>query len=198
MILKVIRNSSVKFIHFSSEAVFQGKNKDKVKSEIDLPNPKSIYGITKYTADKLIIRSKNTLIIRLPFIYSISNKKNVISRMLNKLTKKESVCASISFSSTFAFAPDICNFVYNKCIRSDIYFKKKIIHFNISTEKMSFFDLVKKLANKNKKINIKKIIPVCDAHFIKRRRPVGFNSNNITIQRGLTSVYSEISKIVKL
>jgi dTDP-4-dehydrorhamnose reductase len=132
MILKVIKNSSVKFIHFSSEAVFEGKNANKDNREIDLPNPQTIYGTTKYTADKLIIKSKNTLIVRLPFVYSISNNKNIISRILNKLSKKESVRVSTSFFSTFAFAPDICDFIYNKCIRRNIYFKKKLIHFIIN------------------------------------------------------------------
>ncbi len=192
MILKVIRNSSVKFIHFSSEAVFDGKNANPLKIETDLPKPKSIYGITKYTADKLIIKSKNTLIIRLPFLYSISNNKNIISRILNKISKKESVRVSNSYFSTFALAHDICNFTYNKCIRRNVYFKKKIIHFTISQKMMSVFDLVKKLANINKKINIKRIIPTNEAYFIEGG--AAFNSKNIKIQRGLSSIYSKIDK----
>jgi dTDP-4-dehydrorhamnose reductase len=194
MILKVIRNSCVKFIHFSSEAVFDKKNANIIKIETDLPKPQSIYGITKYAADKLIIKSKNTLIIRLPFIYSISNNKNIILRILNKLSKKESVRVSNSYFSTFASAHDICNFTYNKCIRRNIYFKKKLIHFTISKKMMSVFDLVKKLAKLNKKINIKRIIPTNEAYFIGGMKRAALNSKNIKIQRGLSSIYSETGK----
>lgn len=186
IILKIIKNTSIKFIHFSSEAVFKGKDLKKTYSEKDVPKPQTIYGITKYEADKLVIQSKNTLIIRLPFLFSRSYNRNICAILLNKLSKNQSVHISMNFFSTFVYAPDLCSFVYNKCIRTDAYFKNKLIHFT-TNKKMSMYNFVKKLAKNYRKINIKKIIPVNESYFRK-------GVKNIPMYLGLSSIYSGTSK----
>ena len=50
------KNIYIKFIHFSTEAVFSGKKINKIYSENDKAAPGTIYGKSKYAADKKIIK----------------------------------------------------------------------------------------------------------------------------------------------
>ena len=51
-IIKIIKRTQIRLIHFSTEAVFKGNKLNKIYSEKDKPKPGTIYGKSKYDADK--------------------------------------------------------------------------------------------------------------------------------------------------
>ena len=187
-ILKIIKNTEIKLIHFSSEAVFRGKTLNKLYSEKNKPNPRSIYGITKLNADKKIISSENGLVIRLPVLFGPTHKNQVVSKLLTKLINKETIYTSKDVYSTPVYTPTLCDFVYKNFIRKKNYFDKKLIHFT-SNKKVSIFELILKLSKNIKKIDIDQIVPVNDSYF---KSKIDIKPKNL----GLTSIFSDcITKI---
>ncbi|MDA9696739.1 sugar nucleotide-binding protein [Candidatus Pelagibacter sp.] len=158
-ILSVIKKTSIKFVHFSSEAIFQGNIKNKIYNEKDIPNPKNVYAITKFLPENSIIEAKNTLIIRLPFLISEhSNEKN-ISKLIKRFLNNEKVYINNKFFSTFVYVPDFINFFYKNCIMKNNFFEKKIIHYS-SGENMSLYEYFIKVFDNRTKYSIKNIIPL--------------------------------------
>ena len=159
---KLVENKKIKFIHFSTDAVFSGGIKKKIYDEEDLPNPTSIYGKTKFLAEELIKFNKNVLIIRLPILFGPSNKNQIIDKLTTNLLNNKKVLASTDIFSTPVFTPYLCSFVCNKIIFKNKFFNKRIIHFT-SNEYMSIYDLIKKISIKLKINN--KINKVKDSYF---------------------------------
>lgn len=152
---KLVERKKIKFIHFSTDAVFSGSIKKKIYDENDLPNPTSIYGKTKFFAEELIKFNKNVLIIRLPILFGPSNKNQIIDKLTTNLLNNKKVLASTDIFSTPVFTPYLCSFVCNKIIFKNKFFNKRIVHFT-SNEYMSIYDLIKKISIKlkiNNKIN---------------------------------------------
>ena len=185
-LMRAIKKKEIRFIHFSTEAVFNGKKLRKIYSEKDKPKPTSIYGKSKLAADKKVLKSNNSLIIRLPMLYGPTHKNQIISKLLIKLTKGEKIHVANDVFSTPVYTPDLCKFVYNNCIIKSNLFKKKLIHFT-SSKKYSIYDFIKNLSKNINAINPNQIIKVKDAFF----------GNNIKIKPknlGLTSLYANCIK----
>ena len=185
-ILKIIKKKNIKFIHFSTEAVFEGKILKKIYSERDKALPTSVYGKSKLLADNKIIKQKNTFIIRLPLLFGPTHQDQIVSKLLKKINKNETVHISTDVYSTPVYTPDLCKFVLNNCIRSQKILKKKIIHFS-SNSRLSIFEFISLLLNKMKKKHLYKIIPVEDSFF----------KNNIKAKPknlGLKSVHKQFIK----
>ena len=77
IICSIIKKTKIKFIHFSTEAVFLGAKKNTTYSEKDLPCPKTTYGITKFLAEKEVLKQSNTLVVRLPYLFGETNNKQI-------------------------------------------------------------------------------------------------------------------------
>ena len=185
-LMRAIKKKEIKFIHFSTEAVFNGKKLRKIYSEKDKPKPTSIYGKSKLAADKKVLKSNNTLIIRLPMLYGPTHKNQIISKLLIKLAKGEKIHVANDVFSTPVYTPDLCKFVYNNCIIKSNFFKNKLIHF-ASSKRYSIYDFIKNLSKNINAINPNQIIKVKDAFF----------GNNIKIKPknlGLTSLYANCIK----
>ncbi len=185
-LMRAIKKKEIRFIHFSTEAVFNGKKLRKIYSEKDKPKPTSIYGKSKLAADKKVLKSNNSLIIRLPMLYGPTHKNQIISKLLIKLTKGEKIHVANDVFSTPVYTPDLCKFVYNNCIIKSNFFKNKLVHFT-SSKKYSIYDFIKNLSKNINAINPNQIIKVKDAFF----------GNNIKIKPknlGLTSLYANCIK----
>ena len=69
-----------KLIYMSTDYVFDGK-KEGLYTEEDTPNPKSIYGHTKYLGEEEVRRNPNHFITRISWVFGI-NGKNFVKTML--------------------------------------------------------------------------------------------------------------------
>ncbi len=180
-LLKITAKKKIKLIHFSTEAVFQGKIFKKIYFENDKPNPKTVYGKSKFLADKKILKSKNTLIIRLPMLFGPTHKNQIVSKLLNQLLKGKRIYVADDVYSTPVFSPELCKFVYFNCIKKDIFFKKKLIHFT-SSKIYSIYSFIIHLSKNIKGIETNNIIKVKDAYF---KNGIKIKPKNL----GLTSLY---------
>ena len=187
-LMRAIKKKEIKFIHFSTEAVFNGKKRGKIYSEKDKPKPTSIYGKSKLAADKKVLKSYNTLVIRLPMLYGPTHKNQIISKLLIKLNKGEKIHVSNDVFSTPVYTPDLCEFVYHNCIIKSNLFKNKLVHFT-SSKKYSIYNFIKNLSKNFNTINPNQIVEVKDAFFGKN---IKIKPKNL----GLTSLYADcINKI---
>ena len=76
-----------KLIYMSTDYVFDGeKSLDELYKEDDTPNPKSVYGKTKYEGEEEVRRNPNHIITRISWVFGV-NGNNFIKTML-KLAKK--------------------------------------------------------------------------------------------------------------
>lgn len=69
-----------KIIYLSTDYVFDG-TKDGVYLEDDMPNPKSVYGLTKYEGELEVKRNPKHFIVRISWVFGI-NGNNFIKTML--------------------------------------------------------------------------------------------------------------------
>ena len=163
-ILSIIKNKKIHFIHFSTEAVFAGNKFNKVYSERDLPKPGTIYGKSKYDADKEIFKVKNATVIRLPLLFGPTHKKQIISKLLRLVKKNKKIYVANDVYSTPVYSPEVCKFVLNNFIKKKRNFRKKLIHFT-GSKLMSMYQFIFELSKSLKGLNPKLIVQVKDAYF---------------------------------
>ena len=159
---ELTRNKKIKLIHFSTDAVFDGYKKNKIYSEKDKPNPQSVYGKSKYFADKMIVHYKHTLIIRLPLLFGPTNYRQIIGILKSRLLTNKEVFASSDIFSTPVYTPNLTQFVLKTIIMKNKFNTKKIIHYT-SDKYLSIFGLIKKIAKNLKKEQL--VFKVKDSYF---------------------------------
>ena len=152
-------------IHFSSDAVFDGKKKS-IYSIKDKALPNTVYGQTKLAGEKLVSYYKKSIIIRLPLLYGKYHKKQIIGALTKKLKNGKKIFASQDVYSTPVNSDDIAAFIKKNLKKNTInkLIKKKIIHIS-NDKKISIFNFMKKISfilNKSKNV-----IPVNDNFFKK-------------------------------
>jgi dTDP-4-dehydrorhamnose reductase len=96
-----------KFIHISTDYVFDGTNY-KPYTEIDKPNPQSVYGSTKLAGELALqkINPENTIIIRTSWVYS-SFGNNFVKTMLRLGNEKEELGVIYDQIGTPTYAGDL-------------------------------------------------------------------------------------------
>ena len=188
-ILKIIKNKNIKFIHFSTEAVFKGNKKNKIYSEKDKPKPNTIYGKSKFEADKKILKEKNTLIIRLPLLFGPTNKNQIVAKLLKMIKKGKKIYVADDVYSTPVYTPELCEFVYLNFIKKEKPFKIKLVHLT-GSKLISMYKLILNLSKSIKKIDLNQIIRVNDSYFKTR---IKIKPKNL----GLTSQYKNCIKKIE-
>jgi dTDP-4-dehydrorhamnose reductase len=78
-----------KLIYISSDYVFDG-TKNSPYEITDTPNPKSIYGLTKYKGELEALKNDKTFVVRTSWVFGINNK-NFVKTMLNQVGKRTEV-----------------------------------------------------------------------------------------------------------
>lgn len=78
-----------KLVYVSTDYVFDG-TKDGVYNENDIPNPKSVYGKTKFLGEEEARRNPNHFITRISWVFGV-NGNNFIKTMLNLSEKYDSL-----------------------------------------------------------------------------------------------------------
>ena len=188
-ILKIIKNKEIKFLHFSTEAVFEGNKKNKLYSERDKPKPNTIYGKSKFEADKKILKQKNTLIIRLPLLFGPTHKNQIVDRLLKALKKGRQVYVADDVYSTPIYTPELCKFIYSNFIKQNKPFKLNLVHLT-GSKLLSMYELIFNLSKNIKKIDPDQIIKVKDAFF---KTDIKVKPKNL----GLTSQHKNCIKKIK-
>ena len=89
-IAKIAKKYSKKFIHISTDSVFDG-NKKKY-NELDLPNPLNEYSKSKFQGEQLVLENNsNSIIVRTNFYGYDENGKFLFNWIINQLNNKKSI-----------------------------------------------------------------------------------------------------------
>jgi dTDP-4-dehydrorhamnose reductase len=88
-LLEACESVGAKLIHYSTDYVFDGSSKEPY-SELDTPNPKSVYGASKLKGEEYILKNKKvkSIIIRTSWVYS-SYGNNFVKTMIRLGSEKE-------------------------------------------------------------------------------------------------------------
>lgn len=98
------------FFHISTDYVFNGKNYSPYKED-HIKEPVSVYGKTKYEAEKVIIRSSvNSIILRISWLYS-SFGNNFVKTILKLSKTKKELCVISDQAGTPTYAKDVAKTV---------------------------------------------------------------------------------------
>ncbi len=109
-----------KLIHFSTDAVFDGKLDGKY-TESDIPNPVNYYGTTRLMAENIVRESSNNnVILRTAVIYGWHTRSRFTNWIINSLREKKIVDPFIDQYNTPTLVDDLAKSIL------------KIIEMNIS------------------------------------------------------------------
>lgn len=126
---KVCKQYGVKFIHLSTDYVFNGKAKIPYK-ETDVPEPVNFYGSTKLGGEQLAqLYNEQCIIIRTAWVYSMYGA-NFVKTMLRLLHEKESIQVVNDQYGSPTYAADLAHAIFS-IIGSNI-FVPGIYHFSNS------------------------------------------------------------------
>ncbi|HEX8965094.1 MAG TPA: dTDP-4-dehydrorhamnose reductase [Patescibacteria group bacterium] len=111
-IADVCKAVNAKFVHFSTDKVFDGFSNDPYKED-DRPNPVQIYGISKLASEYIALSyNPNTIIIRTNGVYggmsgSKSKGGNFVLYILNQAKEKKEIEISSDQKANLAYAADL-------------------------------------------------------------------------------------------
>tara|TARA_B100002019_G_scaffold293389_1_gene320679 strand:+ start:14923 stop:15768 length:846 start_codon:yes stop_codon:yes gene_type:complete len=180
-VIKLIKKKNIRFIHFSSEAVFEGKVLNKTYNENSIARPRSIYGKTKLKADKCVMAYKNGVVVRIPLLFGPTHKNQIVASIIKKIKIQKEVFISDNIFSTPLYSPILCNFIFKNLLKKNSFEKKKLIHVT-SDRLLSLYDLIIQLSKKIKNKDKSKIINVKDEFF---KSKINVKPKNL----GLKSIY---------
>jgi dTDP-4-dehydrorhamnose reductase len=142
-----------RFIHISSNAIFDGTKSDFYRST-DVPNPQTFYGQTKLLGEKEILKnsSSNPLILRIPEILS-SDSKSVQKSFNQKIMQSAQSKQVIELTNTKQFQPtsstNIADVILELCERNDLH---GIFHW-AGSETINEYELAKLILNRANVVN---------------------------------------------
>jgi dTDP-4-dehydrorhamnose reductase len=104
-ITEVIKGSECKFIHISSDYVYDGSS-NVPYNEYTLTNPQSAYGRSKLAGEKFALQHQGSMIIRTSWLYS-SFGNNFVKTILKHASVKESLNVVFDQTGTPTYAADL-------------------------------------------------------------------------------------------
>ena len=137
------KQNSIKFIHISTDYVFDGKNY-KPYTEDDITNPNGVYGKTKLDGEKTLlhVNPKNSIIIRTSWVYS-SFGANFVKTMLRLGKEKESLGVIFDQVGTPTYARDLAKTILDIIPKIQ---NSKVSIYNYSNEGvLSWYDFAKEI-----------------------------------------------------
>lgn len=104
---KACEEHGTKFIHISTDYVFDGNGKEPYKPD-DATAPVSVYGITKLEGEKQALENTDAIIIRTAWVYS-SFGKNFVKTMMNLMNTKPALNVVADQYGTPTYAADLAS-----------------------------------------------------------------------------------------
>lgn len=140
-ICKLCNEINSKFIHISSDYVFDGKNGN--YNENDQTNPVNYYGYTKQLSEEITLKYSKNVVIRTSSVYDLKLKTNFLKFVFEKLNKNEPVFA---FNDVFT-TPILVDELIESILRVVTSEKSGIFHIS-GDECVSRFEFAKIIAKK--------------------------------------------------
>lgn len=133
---KLCASSDAKLIHISTDYVFDG-NSPVAYTEEDIPNPQSVYGITKLAGEKACIENcPESIIIRTAWVYSEFGN-NFVKTMLRLMTERDVIGVVNDQIGTPTYAADLAQVILT--ILDSGKWESGIYHYSNQGE-ISWFD----------------------------------------------------------
>ena len=149
-ITEVIRGSECRFIHISSDYVYDGKSNVPYEENV-LANPLSAYGQSKLAGEKYALIHQGSMIIRTSWLYS-SFGNNFVKTILRHATEKESIKVVFDQTGTPTYAADLAGAIMSiisGVIRNHLAMNSGI--YNYSNEGVcTWFDFACEIINEAK------------------------------------------------
>ena len=141
--------NSAKIIYISSASIYNAK--EEVIKENTVNSPITEYAISKYWAEKLVIKTKKAVVIRLSSLFGPYMKENtIIPNYINH--SLNSKCIEVwgkgNRQQNYIFIDDVCNLILATLVSYDKV-KNKIL-LGVNHEEHSNLDLAKIIAQTNK------------------------------------------------
>ncbi|MGC1391890.1 MAG: dTDP-4-dehydrorhamnose reductase [Bacteroidales bacterium] len=167
----VIKGSGCRFIHVSSDYVYDGQSNVPYKEDV-AANPLSAYGRSKLAGEKYALSHHGSMIIRTSWLYS-SFGNNFVKTILRNGAEKESLKVVFDQTGTPTYAADLAGAVMNiisGVIRNQIAFNSGI--YNYSNEGVcTWYDFACEIIKEGGLTCL--IVPVLSKEFQQiARRPV--------------------------
>ena len=139
---KACKNHNAKFIHISTDYVFDGKG-GKPFTENDQTNPVNFYGQTKLSGELNAIKeNEETIIIRTAWVYS-SFGNNFVKTMIRLMNERESIGVINDQYGCPTFAADLAQAIMQIIVGNN--FIAGIYHYS-NKGKISWYDFAKEIS----------------------------------------------------
>ncbi len=153
---KLCSKNKVQLIHISTDYVFDGEKKY-LYTELDIPNPKNNYGMSKLKGENSMLEQEliNSVIIRTSWLYS-EFSKNFVTKIINKLNTNKIINVVEDEYGSPTCANDLAHVILNIIPKLDNS-KTEIYHYSNSgiCSRYEFAKYISELLTK--KIEIKPI-----------------------------------------
>lgn len=126
-----IQGSECKFLHISSDYVFDG-NANVPYNENTAPNPLSVYGRSKLAGEKAALNHYGTMLIRTSWLYS-SFGANFVKTILKLAKERNSLNIVFDQTGTPTYAADLAESIMqivSGVIRNQLAFNTGIFHYS--------------------------------------------------------------------
>lgn len=145
---KLCHDSGAKLIHISTDYVFDGTSPIAYKED-DIPNPKSVYGVTKLAGEIACQKEcPESIIIRTAWVYSEFGN-NFVKTMLRLMSERETLSVVNDQIGSPTYAADLAQVILT--ILDNEKWTPGMYHYSNEGE-ISWFDFandIKKIANKS-------------------------------------------------
>ena len=170
-IAESIKGTECRFIHVSTDYVFDGQINTPYNEEIQ-PNPLSAYGKSKLEGEKAALIHNGSMIIRTSWLYS-SYGNNFVKTIMKRGAESESLKVVFDQTGTPTYASDLAEaimHIISKVIRNQTAYNAGIYHFS-DEGVCSWYDFATEIISESGLST--KILPILSKDYpVKARRPV--------------------------
>lgn len=166
-----IKGSECRFIHISTDYVFDGQSNTPYNETI-VPNPLSAYGRSKLEGERVALIHHGSTIIRTSWLYS-SYGNNFVKTILKHASEKDSLKVVFDQTGTPTYAANLANailLIVSRVIRNQMAYNAGIYHYS-DEGVCSWYDFAQEIIRES---GLKtKVIPILSKEYpTLARRPL--------------------------